>query len=217
MKIEIHTLRYGWSDWMAHCVPTLEAWCKRHNLPLKVTSSFDPSYPHPKFCQIDMIRSFLEGDSDYMMYVDADVVVNQNAPMPPLIEGWQMRPEQRAWDNPLWLEWCMDKFGERPPSSHPYCNAGIWICDRVAATQFLAVVEKPYHEGIMEQHHWNWWVMKAVSRGMKFSHLPRIWNSYPRDWRPAWMLHAYGREKPKWLKMISLLKLSKKIPSEKDA
>jgi hypothetical protein len=164
-----------------------------------------------------MIRSFLDGDSDYMMYVDADVVVNSNAPLPPLVEGWQMRPEQRALDNPLWLEWCMDKFGEHPPSSHPYCNAGVWICDRIAAMQFLEAVEKPYHEGIMEQHHWNWWVMKAVSNGMKFSHLPRIWNSYPLDWRPAWMLHAYGKQKAKWLKTISLLKLSKKTPSEKDA
>jgi hypothetical protein len=78
-------------------------------------------------------------------------------------------------------------------------------------------VEKPYIVGIMEQHHWNWWMLLAIQKGMEFTPLPRLWNSYPGDWRPAWMLHAYGKNKTLWLRFISRMRLSKKTPTQKDA
>lgn len=199
IKIEVHTLRFGNPAWMAECAPTLDAWCARHDIPLKIRSTWDPAYPDPKFCEIDMLRDFLAGDSDWMFYLDADIVVHPLAPRPSFTEpGFHIRfdrynyiPRQRA----SWAKWCEDRFSQCPDESWIYRNAGVWACDRAAAQAMLAVIAKPYHSGIMEQHHWNWWLHQANENGMPIVDLPTEWNRIPEEIKPAWMFHIYSKKK----------------------
>jgi hypothetical protein len=177
----------------------LDDWCSRHGLPLHITSTWDCSYPDPKFCEVDMLRTFLAGESDWMMYVDADVVVHPRAPRPCFeTPGFHLRfdryndiPRQRA----SWVSWCEKHFGEVPSQNWIYRNAGIWACDRAAAATMLAVIEKPYHTGIMEQHHFNWWLHQAHRNGMPVIDLSNEWNRIPEETKPAWMFHIYSKKK----------------------
>lgn len=204
-SIEVHTLRFGNPDWLAECAPTLDAWCQRHGLPLHVTSSWDPSYPDPKFCEIDMLRAFLAGDSEWMLYLDADIIVHPLAPRPHFAQpGFQIRsdrynfiPAQRA----RWVKWCAGHFGREPADSWVYRNAGVWACDRAAAAALLAVIEAPYHSGIMEQHHFNWWLHLASERGMPVIDLPTEWNRIPEEIAPAWFFHIYSKKK--WKNLLT--------------
>lgn len=196
IKIEVHTLRWGDADWMRECVPTLDAWCARHEIPLIVTSEWDASYPDPKFCEVDMLRSFLAGDSDWMFYVDADIVVHPLAPFPYFGEsGFYIREDTHGRSNKRWFEWCREKFGRVPDPDYLYRNAGVWACDREAARRMLEVIETPYHEGIMEQDQWNWWISHAVAKGMELHTLPHEWNRFPREVRPSWFFHIYSKAK----------------------
>jgi hypothetical protein len=200
LRIEIHTLRFGNPPWMVDCAPTLDAWCERHGLPLHVTSTWDPSYPDPKFCEVDMLRQFLAGDSEWMLYVDADIVVHPLAPFPYFGEsGFWIREDTHGRENKRWFAWCQEKFGEVPSPTYLYRNAGVWACDRESARRMLAVIELPYHEGIMEQDQWNWWIAKAVDQGMNLQTLPHEWNRFPREVRPSWFFHIYSKAKMRHL------------------
>lgn len=207
-KIEIHTLRFGNPDWMAECAPTLDDWCRRHGLPLKTTATWDKSYPDPKFCEVDMLRAFLAGDSEWMMYVDADVVVHPLAPRPCFTSpGFHIRPEidrktKGPWIRPAsWVRWCADRFS-REPGDWIYRNAGVWACDRAAAAAMLAVIEKPYHLGIMEQHHLNWWIHEAARlHVMPVVNFGKRWNLIPGEVEPAWFFHIYSKNK--WKNLLN--------------
>jgi hypothetical protein len=62
MKLEIHTLRFGQSEWLTQCQPTIESYVRNHGMPLHVWDDRPRGYPCVKFCEIDMIRKFLEGN-----------------------------------------------------------------------------------------------------------------------------------------------------------
>ncbi|MEY3895831.1 MAG: hypothetical protein RLZZ214_1351, partial [Verrucomicrobiota bacterium] len=204
-SIEIHTLRFGNPDWLVECAPTLDAWCERHGLPLHITSAWDPAYPDPKFCEIDMLRAFLAGDAKWMLYLDADIIVHPLAPRPHFTApGFHIRadrynfiPRQRQ----SWTKWCVDKFQQAPAEDWIYRNAGVWACDRAAAAALLAVIELPYHSGIMEQHHLNWWLNLAHRSGMPVVDLPTEWNRIPEELQPAWFFHIYSQKK--WQNLLT--------------
>ena len=199
LKIEIHTLRYGDADWIHECAPTLDAWCAHHSLPYHITSTWDPSYPNSKFCVVDMLREFLAGASDWMMYIDADVVVHPQAPIPYFKEpgfyakadGFNLVPAQLE----DWFQWCTEKFGRRPQQGWIYRNTGIWVVDRASAATLLAVIEEPYHDGVIEQHHLNWWLHEASAAGLNVPFLPAEWNRFPSELEPSWMFHIYAKMK----------------------
>lgn len=201
-SIEVHTLRFGNPPWMHECAPTLDAWCRRHGLPLIITSKWDPSYPDPKFCEVDMLRAFLAGPSEWMLYMDADIVMHPQAPRPFFGKpGFYIRPEidrknHGPWIRPAsWVKWCAERFG-RQPGQWIYRNAGVWACDRAAAAAMLSVIEKPYHTGIMEQHHWNWWIHEAHRiHAMPVEDIGTEWNCLPGERRPSWAFHIYSKEK----------------------
>lgn len=200
IAIEVHTLRFGNPPWMRECAPTLDAWCARHNIPLHVTSQWDRSYPDPKFCEVDMLRAFLAGENEWMVYVDADIVVHPSAPFPIFGDGgFYIREDTHGRSNKRWFAWCQEKFGLTPDPDYLYRNAGVWACDRESAARMLEVIQQPYHEGIMEQDHWNWWISLATSRGMKLRNLGHEWNRFPREIRPSWFFHIYCKAKLKHL------------------
>ncbi len=199
-SIEIHTLRFGNPPWLHECAPTLDAWCLRHDLPLQITTGWDPSYPDPKFCEVDMLRRFLAGPSEWMLYVDADVVVHPSAPRPHFEQpGFHIREDTHGRQNKRWFAWCQEKFGETPDPHYLYRNAGVWACDRAAAAAMLAVIQLPYHEGIMEQDQWNWWISRAQTQGMPLHILPHEWNRFPKEHEPSWFFHIFAKHKLKHL------------------
>lgn len=85
VSLEVHTIRFGTEWWMDLCAPTLDRWCERHGHPLKIwdKSNIDPTYPAEKFCEVDILREFLAGESEWLLYVDADVYVDAEAPAHP--------------------------------------------------------------------------------------------------------------------------------------
>ena len=186
--MEVHTIRYGDAWWLQACAPTLDAWCQRYGHRLRIWRQEDinPAYPSPKFCEVDMLREFLAGDAEWLMYVDADVFVSDEAPKFPALSGrpgFWIRPERDTGKPSTFPRWCVERFGSAAAIARnwPYSNAGVWACDRKSASQMLAVIAEPYHEGVMEQNHWNWWVCLAASKGMSVHPLPAEWNRRNTD------------------------------------
>ena len=200
MKTEVHTLRFGDAPWLAECAPTLDAWCERHGYKLRVWS--DPSaweaYPSPKFVQIDMLREFLKGKASYFLYVDADVLVRDDAPEFPFLRGMRLATDSthRA-HNDLWYAWCAEHYGPATPD-HDYCNAGVWSIDRESAKKLLVEMER--HAmidagGFQEQHWLNAVAWAARFNGMSILRLSSDWNRWGRDFEASWFIHFWGTEK----------------------
>ncbi len=204
-KIEIHTLRFGQADWLAVCAPTLDGWCARHGYELRVWGDPGDKYPSPKFVEIEMLEAFLAGDSEWMLYVDADVYVHPGAPAVPAAEpGFHATPDPaRDRMEPRWRKWARKYFG-REIGGWTYRNAGVWLCDREAARRILAEVSPPFVVGIMEQHQFNLWLRDAAAGGMGIHDLPADWNRFAAELEPAWFHHISGRDKVK--KFRALLK-----------
>lgn len=214
MKTEIHTLRFGAAPWMPRCVQSLENWCERHNYPLTVWG--DPKvwekYPSPKFCEIDMLKAFLAGESDRMIYVDADVLTHTEAPEFPVLAGMAMSTDHPHREhNEHWINWCEENFGVTP-EGWDYSNAGVWSIDRAAAKKLLTVMKPPFIEEFQEQHAINAWAYQAHKKGMKFSRLPSEWNRYGRDFQPSWFWHLWGTEKEVDLAALDMLGILEKKP-----
>lgn len=201
IKIEIHTLRFGNPPWLEECAPTLDAWCERHQMPLIITSTWSDEWPTAKYCVIDMMRRFLEGDNDWMMFMDADVVLHPLAPRPYFEEsGFHVRFDhpfaaQERWQN-HWTQWLRDHFNTAPPADWIYRNTGVWACDRASAEKFLAEVRPPYYVGFLEQHQMNWWLIQAgQNSGLRTIDLDVCWNHTVDDMTPGWAFHIYGKKK----------------------
>ena len=210
MKLEVHTLRFGNPLWLGRCAATLEAWCERHKLDLFVWNEDTATlrgYPNVKFCEIDMLESFLRSGADRFLYVDADVIVNPNAPILDFPEtGFHAATDEwhMTHDAP-WRDWCHENFGVRPEGDYVYRNAGVWSCDRAAAEKFLAEAKPPFIERLMEEFQWNWWLYNAVRNGMEFRVLPDAWNHSNRITErpdPTWFLHVWGDNKEEELAAI---------------
>jgi hypothetical protein len=195
--LEVHTLRYGDADWLLKCAPTLDAWCARHGLPLKVWGNEFPQYPCAKFGELDMLRAFLAGPSTHFLYVDADVYVAPFAPVPALTQGFVAARDEphRNW-RAGWQRWCARVMRVAPDRDYVYRNAGVWLCDRAAAQLLLDEARPPWRVAVQEQHQWNVWVMRAVARGIKLEDLDGRWNRYHKQMsEPAWFYHFNCKDK----------------------
>lgn len=197
-KVEVHTLRFGDRWWMQLCVPTLDAWCAKHGHPLTIwnADNINPAYPSPKFCEVDMLKQFLAGGSDWLLYVDADVYVDAGAPFSPPLQfpGFHIRediPGGGPRDFRRWLR----RNGKEVSAGWIYRNAGVWACDRESARQLLAVISEPYLEGCQEQHQWNHWLSLAEDAGMPVVNLPPAWNAWAHESEPGAFYHIAGKRK----------------------
>ena len=201
--VEVHTIRFGNESWMQECAPTLDAWCKRHGYALTVWGAA-PHYPADKFQEVDMLRRFLNGRAEWLLYVDADVIVHPSAPVPEFMgkPGMHVMPDPPIrWVSGAWPGWLKRHFGESP-GKWVYRNAGVWACDREAAKRMLEVIREPFVEGQQEQHHFNLWLMKAAERGMPVHDLPPEWNRFPKFAGPGWFFHMAGDKKARKIAQI---------------
>lgn len=201
-KIEVHTIRFGDAWWVKFCGDTLDTWCSKHSHILRIwkEEDIDPEYPSAKFCEVDMLKEFLSGTSEWMLYVDADVYVSDDAPRLfdiPSGGGFLIHNDNVCKLNKNWGAWCRNRWGSKADicAEWKYKNAGVWACDRKAAEKMLAVIEKPYYERVQEQHHWNWWMCLAHSQGMVVHDLPEEWNSFTWRKEKAAFHHIAGKSK----------------------
>jgi len=201
MKIELHLLKYGnKTDWMRLCVPTIEAYAKRHDL--KVVTWDDnvakeKGYPAAKFAELDMVESFLAGKADFMIYMDLDVWVHPEAPLPPLKPGLSMATDcYHAEHQAQWEDWFRETYGPSPFGPHRYSNAGIWIVDRKGANKLReAMCELRMVEFFLDQHWFNAVASHARAMGIPFNQLSSEWNRGGKDHEPAWFRHFWGTDK----------------------
>ena len=193
--VAIYTLRYGKDRWIAECGDSLDRWAERHGMAVNVWTGGKPEYPHPKFCEVDMLRHFLESDAERMVYVDGDVFVHPIAPTFPAGEGVTVMDDLPfiGSPHPQWNRWCREHFDGLDTAGWAYKNAGVWACDRAAASAILSQVEEPFVAGWMEQHHFNVWLMQAHREGMPVTALPQEWNMFASQMKPAWFHHLAGR------------------------
>lgn len=215
--VEVFTLRYGKPDWLAACAPTLTKWCQKNGYPLRVISPQE-ELPSEKFACVQMVRDFLAGDSDVMVYVDADVVIHKDAPAWPFLKGFSALSDDTQKAPEAWPLWCQEHAPEMLNSPWAYRNAGVWQMDRLAAEIFLRHVKEPWVEGYMEQHQINVWWANAAAAGMRVTELPKVWNAMVSEERliPGWFIHLAGRRGK--LKKLRAYKraglLSSRIPEE---
>jgi hypothetical protein len=202
-KIQVHTIRFGEKWWLQLCSPTLDSWCKRHGHPLKIWTSenINPDYPNSKFCQIDMLRDFVESGDDWMIYVDADVYVDELAPAHPVLSpGFWIRedlPGAGPRDFGRWLR----KHKKSSPG-WAYRNAGVWMCDRKSAQTLLETISPPYLVGCMEQHQWNWWLSQSAAKGLHVGFLDGAWNSWAFENKKGAFYHIAGKKKSQRVEMF---------------
>lgn len=199
--IEVHTLRYGGAWWIRNCAPTLDSWAAKHGHKLRVWTDAEapPEYPDPKFLEIDMLREFLAGSSDWILYVDADVWVDPDANAhPDLKPGFHIMPDPPSKHSRGWSSWARRNFQESL-ETHVYRNAGVWLCDRKAARMILDVVAPPFIKSFGDQDQWNLWAALANRNGMPLHDLPPDWNSFSGRMTKAHFQHIAGKDKAgKW-------------------
>ena len=202
MKLEIHTLRFGNPEWLPPFAASLEDYYMRHDEveDLFIWDDTPRGYPCPKFCLIDMLRSFLGRDSTHFLYIDADVFIAPDAPLPDLSKPglYVFSDGHHARHTSHWIEWCKEHFGRDYTMTYPgYFNAGIFACDRDAAQMILNEAVPPYVEFFQDQHCFNKWVHEATMRGMPVNQLGYRWNAYGAEAEPgsAWFYHCWGDNK----------------------
>lgn len=213
---EVHTIRFGNPPWMRACAASLEDWVVRHGMSLRVWGEA-PHYPNAKFQMVDMLRGFLEGPAEVMLYVDADVFVHPLAPPLEAFPGLAIRVDVmfKAIRERGWEKWCEEHFPGVDVEGWKYRNAGVWSCDRAAAAKLLAVIEEPYVEAVMEQHQFNFWIHQARRAGMILTDLPLIWNRYASERLAGWFHHLSGRKcKVRQLEHLRALNLLPQPPEK---
>ncbi len=200
LRLEVHTLRWGDSEWMRECAPTVDAWCARHSHTLRVWKQEDvpQSYPSEKFILLDILRAFVsQNETDWVLWLDADVMVHPLAPEIVLREpGFHIMVDPPSGCTTRWPGWVQEKFGRVLASPFRYRNAGVWACDKQSATALLQIADAgPLVAGMMEQNQLNLWLSDGVESGtIKVVDLPREWNSFPGQ-GAAWFHHFAGAKK----------------------
>ena len=129
-----------------------------------------------------------------------DVIVHKDAPELDIVPtGFHAATDEwHSTHTEQWSIWCDEMFSIRSQNCEVYHNAGVWACDRMAARRFLAQVQPPFIECLMEEFQWNWRLVNAVRDGMEFHTLPDKWNhSNKSEVRtfPVWFIHVWGSEK----------------------
>lgn len=196
-ELVVYTLRWGEADWMGYCVRSLEDWTGRHGYELRVRGEpdADEGLPDEKFATVAMMREFLEGEHEWMLFVDADVAIHPQTPRWPRVRGMAA-----AHDKPMsmrhWGRWLGRFYPALPAGGWVYRNSGVWSVDRAAAEMFLREVDASpvWRSGVREQHQWNAWMIFAAHRGMKVPVLADDWNQLVKYRKSAaWFHHLAGR------------------------
>jgi len=213
-KLEVHTLRFGDTPWMRECAATLDAWCKRHGYELIVWDD-SRKLETPKLVQKNMLDFFLKGGNSHMLYVDADVYINPNAPAYPAPDAFSIATDRwHTGHNAPWQKWAEENYGKHKGyKTWDYSNAGVWSTDVANGKKFLAMLRKlKFVEFYQEQH---WFNAAIVHSGIVVERMSSAWNRYCRDFEPSHFFHLWGEKKEENLAMLKRLGLLDRTVSER--
>ena len=211
-KLEVHTLRFGDAPWLVECAETLTRWCETHGYELIVWGN-DPKLKTPKLIQKQMLDFFIKGDSEHMLYVDADVFVHPDAPAFRPTVGFAIATDRwHKSHNEHFREWAAKNYGEDPSyGSWEYSNAGVWATDKISARPLLNAMRKTkFVEFFQEQH---WFNVCILNSKVSVNRLPSVWNRYCKDWEPSYFLHLWGDNKMDSLALCKRLGLTTQKPN----
>lgn len=183
---------------MAKTFPSIEAYCERYNIPLRVWTETDLAGRtfSPKFMVKDWLTEFVNSSAKWFCYLDADIIIHDEAPniFDKVWEpGVYARVDVSKQHIRAFPGWFNKNFGAHVPRGYQYRNAGVYMMDKETAKEMLALIHPPYIEFLQEQHHINaWWAMM----GDRLKVLPIEWNSAAGDFQEfGWFRHIMGKRK----------------------
>jgi hypothetical protein len=158
-----------------------------------------------------MWKCLLDGDSDWLVYIDGDIYVRHDVPDMDFLkeQSGVLVPRSNRQRNGRFDWWCRT-YGDaglvERMQHWGYRNIGWFAIDRDAAQRLLKVVATPYREGTMDECQVNYWLAKAVdNHGLKVSSPPREWHQFFWQRGPGWMWHlARQNDKMRHLEQIRM-------------
>jgi hypothetical protein len=207
-----YSWQFGAAVWIDAFLPGLRQWAQRHSIELKVDQQPAIKEGLRESPYRQWIQHFLQGGFDWMMHMDADVMVHPRAPHPlhkPREHGFwahgQAYPEARAQ---IWRNWVKKMYQQSVPDDFVYCNDGVWLLDRETAALLLPFTEGYVPPNVPHEYYFNWWryqLSQQQPESVKL--LEAKWNRLPvasQKMQPAWFYHCAGKDKGKVLKELQM-------------
>lgn len=198
-----YTWQYGNAPWIPAFLPSLRQWAKRQGIELNVDAQEAITKGLRESPYRQWIQHFLAGEFDWMMHVDADVMIHPLAP-----HLLHTKREGGLWAHELafpkgrcaaWRKWVKTSYQREIPDDFPYANDGVWLLDRQTAAQLLPLTEGYMAPNLPQEFYFNWWrFLLSKQSPERLKPLEAIWNRLPvaeRKLQPAWFYHCAGREK----------------------
>ncbi len=208
-KLRAYTWHYGGHAWIAGMAPSIAAWAERNLIEMRVWRQPPSGDASTADVLAGMLAEFLASDADWMIYLDADVMVHPLAPHPldDLSEpGLWVMPEPEQLHSSEDRQAGVIKHLQRgTESNHNRCNDGVFLLDRATAENFLLYLRRPLMSAMTLEDHFNLCLRDAVSDGkIVWRPLPAVWNRLPPAGEPgrkhrAWFYHCSGEDKGKVL------------------
>ena len=205
---------YNNPPWLATMVPSILRWAKRNAIELKIGKRPPSTNTLKQSIIAQMLRAFLEGTTDWMMYVDADVILHPLAPSV-LEEGrkpglWALHSPNQKQIKKEWAKWVKACFQREVNPSFEHCNDGVWLIDRMSAANFLRHAESYMLPGDFDQHYFNLWLHDTIEEGgtvrrqlpFVLKRLHHLTHGVPNS--PGWLYHCAGVDKSKALGDLQL-------------
>ena len=213
-KLVCVTWCYGSLPWFSAFHPHLKAWAARHSIDLRTWLDPPQTGAFKKSVMALWLDAFLKSGCDWMMCVDADVMIHPLAPNP-LAGGrlhgfWAMVQPAQEGIRAAWARWVRENFKREVHPNYRYRNDGVWMIDRATAGKWRVYAEQMMLPGDNESHYFNLWLHDAMADGsIVMRDLPQEWNRLPHRPPdlpniPAWFYHCAGGEKLRTLGQLYL-------------
>jgi hypothetical protein len=207
-----YSWQYGEAPWIQAFLPSLRKWAKRHRIELKVDAQEAIQKGLRESPYRQWIQHFLAGEFDWMMHVDADVMIHPLAP-----HVLHQKRESGLWAHEqafpagrfaAWRKWVKTSYQREIPDDFPYANDGVWLLDRETAAQLLPLTEGFIAPNVPHEYYFNWWrFLLSEQQAERVKSLEVDWNRLPiasQKFQPAWFYHCAGRDKGAVLKDLQI-------------
>lgn len=208
-SLACYTWHYGNHTWIDAMSPSIESWARRNSIDLNVWRQPPVADPSEECTLAKMLKHFLTSDQEWMIYMDADVMVHPLAPNPlgNLHEKgmWAMEEPGQRRARSAWAAWVKQHFQREVNPDYRYCNDGVWLADRATAEKFLIYLSQPMMPGRNNPYYFNLCLHDAIEAGnFQWRNLPSEWNHLPHrssgvPEAPGWFYHCAGSDKGKAL------------------
>jgi hypothetical protein len=207
-----YTWQYGDAPWISAFMPSLRKWARRQGIEVKVDSQPAIGKELRESPCKQWMEHFLASEFQWMMHMDADVMVHPLAPHilhEPREKGlWSHGQAFPASRENQWRKWVKSTFQQEVPADFVYANDGVWLMDRETAKLLLPMTSGYIAPNVPHEFYFNWWRL-CLSRvePSRLKELGHEWNHVPvekRKLEPAWLYHCAGRDKGAVLKELQM-------------